>query len=100
MSDDSEVRRVPGLFRAWELEQIIGALSGSEVLRVEPCGRTSEGERLYQAFVLDGRDEEAPQRCIRCGEVIDPEDPDNVPCPDSPHLCLYCGHVTAKAREE
>jgi hypothetical protein len=42
-----ELLRLPGLFRRWELEQVI---DGSDEFHIEAAGTTSDGARLFAVY--------------------------------------------------
>lgn len=46
-----EFVRVPGLYRRWEVEDLLGA--GDEI-RVEPCGAMDDGTPLHMVFRREG----------------------------------------------
>lgn len=47
MTDDEEPMRLPGLYRAWELWQVLEP--GAEY-RIEPAGETEDGAALIAVF--------------------------------------------------
>ena len=47
VSDEGEPLRLPGLFRGWELPQI---LESGAVYRIEEVGRTTEGSTLFAVW--------------------------------------------------
>jgi len=55
-SPQTELRRLPGLFRRWEFSQVIEA---GEDYRVEDAGSTSDGTTLFAIYrcVADASDE-------------------------------------------